>query len=155
MSEERKLAQSVYERIASTLDSMDLKYTRHDDDMVIHLGMRGHDMDHDMLLLVREKNAVLSFVEKLPFHLDADKADEIAKAICNVNNQLILGGFTYEAGSEDMRFELSIPYNGSLIGEETIKRILVNAVQTVEEYDDKFLALNKGYISSEEFKAQE
>jgi len=153
MSEEKRaLAKSVYDRIATTLDSMGLHYTRHDDDLVIHLGMKGDDMNHDMLLIVREENAVLSIMEPLPFSLDPDNANEIAKAVCNINNQLILGGFTYSAGADKLRFELSIPFNGSLIGEETIKRILVNAVQTVEAYDDKFLALNKGYISSEEFK---
>jgi len=152
MSETMEMAKSVYERVATTLDNMELNYQRHDEDLVITLGMRGEDMDHDMLLIVREKNAVFSFLERLPFHLDPQKADEIAKAVCNINNQLVLGGFTYEAGADTMNFELSIPYNGSLIGEETIRRILVNAVKTVEAYDDKFLALNKGYISSEEFK---
>ncbi|MBQ3054774.1 MAG: YbjN domain-containing protein [Oscillospiraceae bacterium] len=152
MSENMEMAKSMYERVATTLDNMELNYQRHDEDMVITLGMRGEDMDHDMLLIIREKNAAFSFLERLPFHLDPQKADEIAKAVCNVNNHLVLGGFTYEAGSDTMNFELSIPYNGSLIGEETIRRILVNAVKTVEAYDDKFLALNKGYISSEEFK---
>ena len=152
MSENMEMAKSMYERVATTLDNMELNYQRHDEDMVITLGMRGEDMDHDMLLIIREKNAAFSFLERLPFHLDPQKADEIAKAVCNVNNHLVLGGVTYEAGSDTMNFELSIPYNGSLIGEETIRRILVNAVKTVEAYDDKFLALNKGYISSEEFK---
>ena len=153
MSEEKMaLAKSVYERVATTLDNMNLNYQRHDEDLVIHLGMRGDDMDHDMLLIVREKVSILSFVERLPFHLDPDKANEIAKAVCNVNNHLYLGGFTYEAGSETLNFELSMPFSGSLIGEETIKHVLIAAVKTVEDYDDKFLALNKGYISSDEFK---
>ena len=145
-------ANAMYELIATTLDNMDLRYDRHDDELVIHLGAKGDDMNHDMLLFVLEKQEVISFVERLPFHLDPEKADEIAKAVCNINNQLVLGGFTYKAGAENMNFELSIPYGGSVIGEETIRRILMNAVHAVEEYDDKFLALNKGYLSSEEFK---
>ena len=145
-------AKVMYELIATTLDNMELKYDRHDDDLVIHLGTKGDDMNHDMLLAVREKQKVISFLERLPFHLNPENANEIAKAVCNINNQMLLGGFTYEAGSENINFELSIPYNGCLIGEETIQRILMIAVRAVEDYDDKFLALNKGYISSEEFK---
>ena len=56
-NEEIKVARAkkAYSTLCTHLDSIGLKYSRHDDDKVITLTMHGDDLPIEMLLAVREK----------------------------------------------------------------------------------------------------
>ena len=148
------MGKSIYESVCSTLDRMDLKYNRHDDDLVIHLGYRGDDLNHDLLIIVNPKQEVIQFVERLPITVDTEKAIDIALAVCLVNDSILIGEFTYGLG-KDLEYKINHAYTGSLVGEDTIERMIRTIAFTVEEYDDKFLALNKGYIQFSDFVKKE
>ena len=57
-----------------------------------------------------------------------------------------------EKQGEDLFFEMAQFYSGSLIGEKTLGRMIMALIFTVEDYDDKFMALNSGYITTDAFK---
>lgn len=146
-----ELAKSVYETVCTALDNMGFKYERHDDDLVVSLGYGGKDMNHDMLIIVDAQREVVQVIEQLPVRMNAEKATEIACAVCYANRFIVCGKFTYDM-EEEIRFKVAQIYDGSLIGPETIKRMVVALAITVEEYDDKFMALNNGYLKAEDFK---
>lgn len=138
-------AKAMYETVCSTLDSMKINYTRHDEDLVVSFCHRGEDMNHQLLIMINAKSEVIRIVERLPYEISEDKMIDVALAVCFINNRLVSGGFTY-ALDKNLNYEVAQVYSGSLIGEETVRRMIMALVVTVEEYDDKFMALNKGYL---------
>lgn len=146
-----ELAKTIYDSVCTTLDKMSIKYTRHDNDLVVTVGHKGKDMSHNLIILVNAEKEALQIIEKLPFTVDPEKATDIASAVCLVNNGFVCGGFEYELG-DSISFKMSQFYSGSLVGEATIERMIIGLVLSVEEYDDKFMALNKGYLKVEDFK---
>lgn len=146
-----EMAKNVFESACAALDAMDIKYKKVEDDLVILFGHRGQDMNHELLLAVNARQEAIQLIERLPFEIEADKARDVACAVCLVNDRILAGSFTFDMESR-LSYEVTQLYSGSLIGEETIKRMIIALVITVEEYDDKFMALNKGYVTVDEFK---
>lgn len=150
-NENLELASSVYESICSVLDEMSINYEKIEKDLVVLFGHHGDDMNHKLLVAVNARQEAIQLMETLPFDINPERGTDIAVATCYVNNKILSGKFTYDM-DETLNFEVTQIYSGSLIGEETIKRMILALVFTVEEYDDKFFALNKGYIKTDAFK---
>lgn len=151
MAEETmEMGKVIYDSVCSVLDGMNIHYQKIEEDLVVAFGHHGNDMNHDLILRVNTEKEVIQLFEKLPFSMDESKAADIARAVCAVNINLLCGAFSYDL-KDNLLYEVTQIYSGSLIGEETIKRMLLALVFTVEEYDDKFMALNKGYLKVENF----
>ncbi len=146
-------AKRVYETVCRTLDNMDLKYDRYDDDLIVTLGHQGKDMQHNFMVRVNAEKSALSVLERMPFKIDSEHLLDICVAICAINKDLICGGFSYNFG-ENLYFEISQFYNDIEVSEELVKRVIMTHVMTVEEYDDKLFSLNKGHIEIEDFLAE-
>lgn len=145
-----EMAEAVYSTFCKVLDDMKVVYNKHEDDHVITFGYKGKDMNHDIIIFVNPETDTFRIVERLPYQIPQEKVIDIALATCLVNNRLMLGGFTY-ALDENLNFEVAQSYAGSLVGEAAIIKCLFAVFVCVEEYDDKFMALNKGYIKVEDF----
>ena len=146
-----EMAKSVYDTVCVALDKMNINYNKHEEDLVITFGHKGRDMNHNLLVYVDAERTVIQVVEELPFRISPEKASEIASAVCYANQYLVCGKFTYDM-AEVIKFKVTQIYDGSLIGPETIERMILALAVTVEQYDDKFMALNKGYLKVEDFK---
>ncbi len=140
-----EMAKSVYDSVCAVIEEMGLKMNKHDEDLVVTFGHRGDDMDHDLLIAINAKRETILVMERLPFDINPEKSADVASAVCLVNSRLVLGGFTYDL-KDRLSYEVSQVYAGSLIGKDAIKRMIFSLVFTVEDYDDKFMALNKGYL---------
>ena len=145
-----EMAKTIYGTVCTALDNLGLHYKKVEEDLVITFGLKGDDMNHDLLVVVNPQKEVIQIIEKLPFAISAEKASDIAIAMSYANDVLLNGKFTSDL-KQRINYEVTQIYSGSLIGEETIKRMILALVYTVEEYDDKFFALNKGYITAESF----
>ena len=143
-------AEAVYSTFRKVLDDMQVIYTEHKEDNVITFGYKGKDMNHDIIIFVNPESETFRIVERLPYDIPEDKIIDVALAASLVNSRLMIGGFTY-ALDEHLNFEVAQSYAGSLVGEAAIKKCLFAVFVCVEEYDDKFMALNKGYITIKEF----
>ncbi|MBE6689459.1 MAG: hypothetical protein E7588_09365 [Ruminococcaceae bacterium] len=147
-------AMSVYNTICTTLDNMGLTYKKHEEKLVITLGHQGEDMVHDILIIVNAKQQAITMLEHLPFRIDDEKVVDMCIAICCINKGLISGGFTYGLGNE-VDYEITQFCNDVEISEGFVERMIMTLVMTVEEYDDKLMALNKGYIKATDFLDEE
>ena len=146
-----EMARTVYDSVCATLDAMGLKYDKIENDLVVTLGHRGEDMNHDLIFIVNAEQEVIQLIERLPYSVDTQKAADVACAVCLINSRLLVGKFSYDLG-EHISYKVTQVYSGSLIGEETIKRMILALVFSVEEYDDKLMALSKGYLKVDDFK---
>lgn len=146
-----EMAKTIYASICAALDEMEINYKKAEDDLVILFGHRGKDFNHDLLLAVDAEREVIRIHEKLPINAKKEKANEIAIAVCKANYGMVCGKFSYNM-DDSIMFDVNQFYSGSLIGTETIKKMILALVFTVEAYDDKFMALNNGYLSPEDFE---
>ena len=146
-----EMGKAIYESLCSVLDKMGVHYKKVEDDLVIAFGYKGEDMNHDLIIAVNVRQEAIQLIEKLPFEISAERATDVACAVCYVNDQILSGKFTYNM-EDRLSFEVTQIFTGSLIGEEALHRMIMTLIITVENYDDKFMALNKGYIKVEEFK---
>ncbi|MCC8173087.1 MAG: YbjN domain-containing protein [Odoribacter sp.] len=146
-----EMGKAIYDSVCSVLDKMGLSYKKIEEDLAVLFGHRGEDMNHNLVIAVNVKQETIQLFEVLPFDINKEKATDVAVAICYVNDRILSGKFTYNM-EERLTFEVSQIFSGSLIGEKTIQRMILALAVTVEEYDDKFMALNKGYLKPEDFK---
>lgn len=142
---------AIYSSLCSVLDKMGISYKKIEEDLVVTFGHRGDDMNHNLVIVVNVEREVIQLSERLPFNINPQKAAEVAMAVCNVNDHLLIGQFTYNM-EDRISYEVTQIFTDSLIGEELLRRMILTLAFTVEEYDDKFMALNKGYIEPAEFK---
>ena len=90
-------------------------------------------------------------LSKLPFVIQEDKRIDVALAVSMVNNQLVDGSFDYDITSGKLLYRMTNSFIESKLSKEVFDYMLFVAFHTIDEYNDKFLMLAKGYISVEQF----
>lgn len=153
MSDEKvmKSALSVYETACRALDAKEWKYKRHDDDLVISCGARGEDLPMDLLIVVNPRAQVVSVLSPMPYKITEDKRVEAAMAVCVANYGFINGSFDYDISDGEIRFRMVSSFRESILSEELINYMLMVTASTVDDYNDKFLAVSTGIMSLEQF----
>lgn len=144
-------AKATYDLLINSLDNMGLKYTRHDDDLVITLGMNGDDIPMELLLMVRAENKAISLISPMPFKMAEDKRVDGAIAVSVANYGIVNGCFDYDISDGEIRFRVVQSYIDSVLGAEVIRYMIAIAVGTVDKYNDRFLMLSKGMIDLQKF----
>lgn len=153
MADEKALknAQSVYETACRALDAKGWKYTRHDDDLVISCGARGEDLPMDLLIVVNARAQVVSVISPMPFKISEEKRVDGALAVCVANYGLVNGTFDYDLSDGEIRFRVVSSFRGSILSEELINYMVIIAAGTVDDYNDKFLAVSSGIMTLQQF----
>ena len=151
--EANNVAEIMYGTVLSALDGLGLKYEKYEEDLVVVLGYKGDDMAHRMIIAVSPESQTLRLIEKLPFEINPEKAGDVAKAVCLINSNLLIGGFEYTLGDE-ISYEIKQAFNESIISESLVERLVKCIASSVEVYDDRLMALNKGYLKVEEIVAE-
>ena len=144
-------ANKVYNDLRTHLDSIGLKYTRHDDDKVISLGMNGDDLPMDMILAVREKQEVVQLLSPIPSKAPEDKRIDAAVAVNVANNGMIFGSFDYDVSDGEIRWRAVLPYRDGAITKDQVYYLVMVSATTIDKYNDKFLMLNKGMMTLQQF----
>lgn len=144
-------AQKTYNDLCTHLDSLGLKYTRHDDGKFITLTMHGDDLPIEMILSVREKPQVVSLFAPIRPKAPEDKRIDAAVAVNVANYGIVFGSFDYDISGGDIRWRAVLPYCNTDITKEQIEYLVLVSAHTVERYNDKFLMFNKGMMSLEQF----
>ena len=148
-------AKRAYETVIAMLDHASLKYDRDDEKLRIDLGFKGDDPKIALAFLIDEKLELVKLFSPLPFHFPEDKRIDGAVAVCVANYGLINGSFDYDAFDGEIRFRLVNAYLGDLFSEEIAHYMLTTAYTTVDQYNDRFYALAKGFITVSEFIEKE
>lgn len=148
-------AQKTYNDLCTHLDSLGLKYTRHDDDKVIALTMHGDDLPVEMILYVREKQEVIQLISPIRSKVPEDKRIDAAVAVNVVNCSIIFGSFDYDFSDGEIRWRATLPYRDAAITKDLIYYLVMVSASTVDNYNDKFLMFNKGMMSLEQFIASQ
>ena len=148
-------ASKVYNDLCTHLTARGWKYTRHDDDKVITLNMRGDDLPIEMILFVKEKQQVVSLISPIPSKAPEDKRIDAAVAVNVANYGIVCGSFDYDISDGEIRWRITLPYRDAAITKDQVEYLVMASANLIDEYNDKFLILNKGMMTLEQFIASE
>lgn len=148
-------AQKTYNDLCTHLDSLKLKYTRHDDDKVITLTMTGDDLPIEMLLIVKEKQEVIQLISPIRPKVPEDKRIDAAMAVNVANYGIVCGSFDYDLSDGEIRWRAVLPYCDAAITKDQVTYLLMISANTVDKYNDKFFMLSKGMMTLEQFIEKE
>ena len=157
MATEREIqnAENVFKSVCSMLDSINFRYetSMRDEDYVITCTVNGEDIPMKMLIIVRPEREIVTLLSPMPFMTPEDKRVDMALAVAVANYGIIDGSFDYDLNDGEIRFRMTASYVESLLGEELFKYMLFVSANTVDRYNDRFLAIAKGMMTLDQFIA--
>ncbi len=157
MSEDKKnvLAKEVYDTLCKAIDSNDWSYDKEEDRLIVRLTVNGDDLPIKFIIIVDENRQLISFLSPLTFNMGEDKRVEGAIATCIASYGMADGSFDYDMSDGQIVFRLTASFRESKIGEGLIHHMLACTCAMVDKYNDQFFAINKGFMSIEEFMEKE
>ena len=148
---ELEMGKKIYGDLCQALDNHEWRYTRHDEDLTITMGMTGDDLPIEMIIRINDKAQVVSVYSVLPVTVPEDKRVLMATAVCVANNNLVNGSFDLDVSKGRMVWRLCTTYRGSLLGSDAYQYMVMVSASTVDKYNDRFLMLAKGMIDLPKF----
>lgn len=145
---------SVFATACKSLDDRDWHYQteEQEDKLLIRLRVTGDDLPMDITFIANSRKQCVEIFSSMPFHIAEDKRIDAALAVSIVNNSLINGTFDFDIKDGEMHFRVNQSYVDATIGVDTMTYLFSIVVNTVDDYNDKFLMLGKGMLSWESFK---
>ena len=150
-----KHASSMYKKLCESMDLLDWKYTKNEDDLVIECSARGEDLPIDLVININPELQMLSLFSRLPFTVSEDKRLDFAVVTSIVNNTMVDGCFDYDISDGNIFFRMTNSFLDAELGFETIRYLIFCACATIDKYNDKFLMIAKGMLSLEQFMESE
>ena len=148
---DNKKALSVYKILCDALDERNWKYQKHPEDLVVTFTVTGEDIPMNFVLMIDAKRELVRLVSPLPFTFSEEKRLEGAIATSFANYKLADGSFDYNYKEGKLNFRMTSSFKDSLISKELFQYMIACACYTVDEYNDKFLMINKGMLSIADF----
>lgn len=149
--EEARRAKKTYDTLCGVLDSDELQYEKDEEKLTIRFGIRGEDIPMDILVRIDAERQLITLLSHLPFTISEEKRLEVAIAVSVVNYKLADGSFDFDVTDGHMFFRMTSSFIESDIGSELFNYMIAISLHTIDDYNDKFLMLDKGLISIEKF----
>ena len=153
MTDELKLknAQSVYKILCDLFDEKELVYKKFEDDFVVTITVNGDNLSIDFVVKVDEERELIRVLSKLPVVFQDEKRLDGAIATSKINYGLADGSFDYNFEKGEIIFRITSSYKGCTVSKDLIYYMMSCACYTVDDYNDKLLALSEGKISVKDF----
>lgn len=153
MAEENKIARAkaVYQELCDALDRRDWHYQKDEEELVVYLGVNGEDIQIDVIIAIDADRQLVRLLSPMPFKMAEDKRMEGAIATCAATYGLLDGSFDYNISDGSIYFRMTASFRESIIGDGLLQYMIDCSCATVDRYNDKFLALNKGIIGIADF----
>lgn len=151
MEEKLQKAAELYRMMADVFEEAELVFQREDENLLIRLTMHGEDIPVSLIFKIDAEREVIRAFSPLPFDMNEDKRLEGAVITCEATNRLSVGCFEYDLSDGSILFRMTTPYHGSTITKEHFLLLLAIMTATMDKYNDRFLAVNKGVMSLEDF----
>ncbi len=155
MSDDKMIqAQKVYNNLCKAIDNRGWKYKKDEPELVVYFGVNGDDIPMDFILVVDAKRQLIRVMSPLPFNMAENKRVEGALATCVASYSMVDGSFDYDLTDGKIVFRMTASFLDSEIGEDLFQYLISCSCAMVDRYNDKFLAINNGTISVEQFIAE-
>lgn len=148
-------AKKVYNTLCTAIDKRDWTYDREDEDLIVRFNVSGEDIPMSFILIVDADRQLVRLLSPIPFNMGEDKRMEGAIATCVASYGFINGSFDYDLEDGSIVFRLTQSFRGSDVNEEVLQYMISLSCSVVDNYNDRFMALNKGLLSITDFIAKE
>ena len=150
-----ELAQKVFQLLCNTLDARNLRYDKDDEKLVLHLRLDGEDIPMKFLFCVDAPRQLVRVHSPFPFKMSEDKRLDGAIAACYATYGMVDGNFDYDITDGSLQFRLTAAYRDDQIGDGFFMYLIGCCNAMVDKFNDRFLALSKGYIDISDFMKDE
>lgn len=153
MADEMKMARAkaVYEQLCTALEHRNWTFDKVEEDLVVRFMVNGDDIPLQMAMFVEAEKELVTLLSPFPFKMSEDKLMEGAIAACTASFGMADGSFDYDITQGGIAFRLVASYRGSNLSEGVLQYMISCSCAMADKYNDRFLALNKGMISIEDF----
>ncbi len=153
MVDEKKIEKAieVFNTLCAAIESRGWSYNADKEGLAIEFQVTGEDLPMQFIIVVDCDRQMIRFFSELPFKISEEKRVEGAVAVCAASCGMVDGNFTYDIETGTILFKQTAVFMDSTIGEGLLQYMILCACSTVDKYNDKFLALNKGFIGIEDF----
>jgi hypothetical protein len=76
----------------------------------VALGVRSGDLEGVMLIIWRDNDGLVQFVQTMPFEIPADRMQAMEGAVTRANHAVSFAGFGLDHKQRKMYFRMSVPY---------------------------------------------
>ena len=144
-------AVKVFNKIDKYLTAKNWKYDKDTNklEFIYHVG--GDDFPMRFILRVDAEREMIRSISFMPFDFSEDKRIEGAIAVCVANMGMLNGCFGYNITDGTVFHKVVVPYMDIEVSDDMIEYIMGLGMAMVDKYNDRFFALNKGFISIAEF----
>ena len=152
MKEEKtqKLAKTVYKTLCEMLDDRKWHYRKDEENLTISCDVQGDDLPMEIRVVVDAKRQLAIVYSPMSFVVPESRRAAIAVAVSRANYKMVDGSFDYDYVNGKILFRLTSSWRDSLIGKEMFAYMLQCSCATVDNYNDKFLAVAKQDMSVDE-----
>ena len=140
---EMQKAVEMYNIVCQALDERNWRYKKDEELLKVTFGVSGDDLSMDFLIFIDAERQLIRLCSYLPFKIE-QKPVEMSIAVSCANYYLVNGCFDYDFAKGLISFRMTTAYHDSLIGTGLIAYMIDCACQTVDDYNDKFLMVEKG-----------
>ena len=148
-------ASDMYAKLCESMDMLDWKYTKIEDELKIECSAQGEDLPMELVIKLHPDLQLLNLFSHLPFTVPEDKRLDFAVAISIANNKMVDGCFDYDLSDGHIFFRMTNSFIDVELGFETLRYLIFCSCATIDKYNDKFLMLAKGMFSLEQFMESE
>lgn len=144
-------AQEVYNTLCAALDARKWVYDKHQEDLVVTFGVRGDDLPMRYVVGVDADRQLIRLSSPLPFQMKEDKRVEGAIITTVATYAIADGCFDYDMTDGEICFRLTAPFMECEVREGLFHHLISLANHLVDEFNDKFMAVNNGLWSIKDF----
>lgn len=156
MVDEKKmeLAKRVYQTLCNAIERREWNFGKDEEKLLVHFGVNGDDIPMQFILIVDAERQLIRVMSPLPFKMSESKRMEGAIATCAASFGMADGSFDYDLSDGTIVFRMTASFRESLIGEGLFQYLISCSCAMVDQYNDQFLALDKGIMSITDFIAK-
>lgn len=145
-----KLALANFKELCAMLDENEWKYEKDEDNLKIFAKARGEDLPINITIKFNTDMEIVALYSFMPYMIPKDKRDSIAIAVSRVNNAMVDGSFDFDYVGGNLLFRMTASYKGTLLNKDMYAYMLFVSCKTIDDYNDKFLAITKQDMSVDE-----
>ena len=153
--EKNVLANQVLKTLCDAIERREWRYNKNEESLIVDFDVSGDDIPMKFILIVDIERQLVRLLSPLPFKMSEAKRMDGAIVACVASYGLADGSFDYDIGDGTVYFRVTASFRDSVIGEGLLQYMISCACVTVDKYNDKFLAIDKGMLDIADFIAND
>ena len=138
---------SPFQTLTDYLDVNQYNYTPYPEENRINFNVAGHHADYRVQLRITHEGEYFQIVLHYPFRIRDEKMRlSVSELVTRANYKMLLGKFEMDLSDGEIRFHVAHLIEGGLFTEETVERIYISSLFTMDRYFPAFMQhIHAGY----------